>query len=124
MDALLIVVHVLVSVALIGLILLQHGKGADAGASFGAGASQTLFGAGGSATVLSRATKWLAIVFFSTSLGLAYLARLNVEAQNSALVPGAPVTGKATGDVPPAPAGTSTPESSGDVPAAPAPAGN
>lgn len=70
-----LLVHVLLALALIGLILLQHGKGADAGAAFGSGASSTVFGAQGSASFLSRATKWLAILFFITSGSLAYLSR-------------------------------------------------
>jgi len=69
-----IVGHVLVALAIIGLVLLQHGKGADMGSGFGGGASSSLFGATGSANFLSRATAVLATVFFLTSLGLAYLA--------------------------------------------------
>ena len=71
---LVLVVHVLVAIGIIGLVLLQHGKGADAGAAFGGGASGSVFGATGSANFLSRATAILAVIFFSTSLGLAYLA--------------------------------------------------
>src|SRR5262245_24155252 len=66
--------HVLVALAIIGLVLLQHGKGADMGSGFGGGASGSLFGATGSANFLSRATAVLATVFFLTSLGLAYIA--------------------------------------------------
>ena len=73
MYSILVVLEVLVSVALIGLILLQHGKGADAGPAFGSGASGTVFGSRGSANFLSRATAWLAGVFFIVSLALAYL---------------------------------------------------
>lgn len=69
-----LVVHVLVALAIIGLVLMQHGKGADMGAAFGSGASGSLFGASGSANFLSRATAVLATVFFLTSLSLAYLA--------------------------------------------------
>ena len=69
-----IVLHVLVALAIIGLVLLQHGKGADMGSGFGGGASGSLFGATGSANFLSRATAVLATLFFITSLGLAYLA--------------------------------------------------
>ncbi len=72
MYTFLIVVYVLVSAALIGLVLIQHGKGADAGAAFGSGASGTVFGARGSANFLSRTTAWLAAVFFALSLVLAY----------------------------------------------------
>jgi preprotein translocase subunit SecG len=71
---LIVVAHVLVALAIVGLVLLQHGKGADMGSGFGGGASGSLFGATGSANFLSRATAVLATVFFITSLGLAYLA--------------------------------------------------
>ncbi|WP_434223262.1 preprotein translocase subunit SecG [Sinimarinibacterium thermocellulolyticum] len=74
------IVQVLTAVGLIGLILLQHGKGADAGAAFGSGASGTVFGARGSANFLSRATAWLATVFFAVSLALAYLVHGEREA--------------------------------------------
>jgi preprotein translocase subunit SecG len=69
-----IVAHVLVALAIIGLVLLQHGKGADMGSGFGGGASGSLFGATGSANFLSRATAVLATIFFALSLVLAYLA--------------------------------------------------
>lgn len=69
----LVIAHVLVSVALIGLVLIQHGKGADAGAAFGSGASGTVFGARGSANFLSRLTAWFAGAFFVLSLALAYI---------------------------------------------------
>ena len=65
--------HVLLAVAIVGLVLLQRGRGADAGAGFGAGASGTVFGARGSASFLSRTTAVLATLFFLSSLGLAYL---------------------------------------------------
>jgi preprotein translocase subunit SecG len=71
---LVIVVHVLVALAIIGLVLLQHGKGADMGSGFGGGASSSLFGATGSANFLSRATAVLAAVFFALSLLLTYFA--------------------------------------------------
>ncbi len=77
MDALfsiVVVVHILVGLAVCGLVLVQHGKGADMGAAFGSGASGSLFGATGSANFLSRSTAILATVFFVTSLSLAYLA--------------------------------------------------
>jgi preprotein translocase subunit SecG len=70
----LIVVHVLVALAIIGLVLLQHGKGADMGSGFGGGASGSLFGATGSANFLSRTTAVLATIFFLLSLALAYVA--------------------------------------------------
>jgi preprotein translocase subunit SecG len=70
----LIVAHVLVALAIIGLVLLQHGKGADMGSGFGGGASGSLFGATGSANFLSRTTAVLATIFFLLSLALAYVA--------------------------------------------------
>jgi preprotein translocase subunit SecG len=69
-----VIAHVLVALAIIGLVLLQHGKGADMGSGFGGGASGSLFGASGSANFLSRATAALATIFFILSLTLAYLA--------------------------------------------------
>jgi preprotein translocase subunit SecG len=69
-----IVAHVLVALGIIGLVLLQHGKGADMGSGFGGGSASSLFGATGSANFLSRATAVLATVFFALSLLLAYLA--------------------------------------------------
>jgi preprotein translocase subunit SecG len=74
METLLWIVHLLVAIAIIGLVLMQHGKGADMGAAFGSGASGSLFGSTGSANFLSRTTGVLAAVFFITSLSLAYLA--------------------------------------------------
>ena len=71
---LILTVHVLVALGIIFLVLLQHGKGADMGAAFGSGSSGSLFGATGSANFLSRTTAALAVVFFVTSLGLAYVA--------------------------------------------------
>ncbi|OFZ87145.1 MAG: preprotein translocase subunit SecG [Betaproteobacteria bacterium RBG_16_64_18] len=69
-----LVVHVIAAITIIGLVLLQHGKGADMGAAFGSGSSGSLFGATGSANFLSRTTAVLAAIFFATSLALAYLA--------------------------------------------------
>ncbi len=74
METLIWIVHVLTAMSIIGLVLLQHGKGADAGAAFGSGASGSLFGASGSANFLSRTTAVLAAVFFLTSLGLTYFS--------------------------------------------------
>jgi len=123
MQAVLLVLHVFVGAAIIGLILLQHGKGADVGAAFGSGASGTLFGARGTASFLSRATAALAAVFFVNSMALAYLAshtevrssvveRVQVQAPASA-----PAEGPAPVDVP------TGPSSPPDVPAVP-PGGN
>ncbi|HBJ89887.1 MAG TPA: preprotein translocase subunit SecG, partial [Gammaproteobacteria bacterium] len=74
MQTIVVVVHVIVAIVIVGLVLLQQGKGADAGASFGAGASQTVFGASGSGNFLVRATTVAATLFFVTSLLLAVFA--------------------------------------------------
>jgi preprotein translocase subunit SecG len=74
MSILLLIIHVIVSIALIMIVLLQTGKGSDMGAAFGGGSSQTLFGSTGASTFLSKATTAAAIVFMVTSLGLAYLS--------------------------------------------------
>ncbi len=78
LQTIVLVAHVGIALLIIGLVLLQRGKGADAGTGFGAGASGTVFGARGSATFFSRMTGVLATLFFVTSLGLAYLATQQV----------------------------------------------
>jgi preprotein translocase subunit SecG len=75
MESILVVIDVLAAIGIIGLVLIQQGKGADMGASFGSGASQTLFGSAGSGNVLTRTTTWLAVIFFASSLGLTVLSR-------------------------------------------------
>ena len=82
----LVIVLVIVAVLLIGLILLQQGKGADAGAAFGSGASGTVFGAAGSANFLSRTTGVLAAIFFALALAMAYIARHSSVAPQSIVV--------------------------------------
>jgi preprotein translocase subunit SecG len=74
METVVWIVHLLVAATLVGLVLLQHGKGADMGAAFGSGASGSLFGASGSANFLSRATAVTATLFFLTSMGLTYFS--------------------------------------------------
>ena len=73
MEQIILVAHLLIALAIIGLIMLQQGKGADMGASFGAGGSQTLFGSDGGGNVLTQATAWLVILFFASSFTLALL---------------------------------------------------
>ena len=75
MQTLIIIIHVIAAISIVGLVLLQQGKGADAGASFGAGASQTVFGSSGSGNFLVRATTVSAVIFFVTSLTLAIFAK-------------------------------------------------
>ena len=115
MEVILLVVHVLIAAGIIGLVLLQHGKGADMGASFGSGSSGSLFGASGSANFLSRSTAVLATVFFVSSLVLTY-----VYAHKSA------PKGVLENVLKSAPATQAPPPASKDVPTgqAPAPAGS
>ena len=100
MHTIILTLHVIAGLSVIGLVLLQHGKGADMGAAFGSGASGSLFGASGSANFLSRATAVLAAVFFLTSLGLSYIATSRPAASGS-VMDAAPVQ-----SVPAAPAQT------------------
>lgn len=104
--SILLTVHLLVGLAIIGLVLIQHGKGADMGAAFGSGSSGSLFGSSGSANFLSRLTGVLAAVFFMTSLGLAYIANSKPASSGSvvdrAAAQGVPVP--ATQSAPAAPA--------------------
>ncbi len=86
LTTVLIVLHVLVALAIIGLVLLQHGKGADMGSGFGGGASGSLFGATGSANFLSRTTAVLAAVFFVLSLALAYTATRKPAAEGGGVI--------------------------------------
>jgi preprotein translocase subunit SecG len=120
MESLIIIVHVLAAIGITGLVLLQQGKGADMGASFGSGASQTLFGSVGSSNALTKSTAWLAIIFFATSLGLALIAkqratqgvtesslienRDQIEAAPAGDLPAAPVPEGAATDLPQLPA--------------------
>ncbi len=83
MESLVLVVHILVALMMTVLILLQQGKGADAGASFGSGASGTVFGAAGSASFLTKLTAWLALIFFCTSLALGVFAKQHSEQRMS-----------------------------------------
>jgi|SRR5882724_4568496 len=124
--------HVLLSLAVIGLVLLQRGKGADAGAGFGSGASGTVFGARGSATFFSKMTAVLATCFFATSLTLAYMASHRsttpkslldqVPARAPVTAPSAPATA-AGGELPAVPARVPDhPPAAAPAPASPPPA--
>jgi preprotein translocase subunit SecG len=96
MDTIILVIHIVISVLLVGLILIQHGKGADAGAAAlgggGGGASSSLFGSQGSASFLSRSSAILAMLFFITSLSLAYFANKAQRVESVTEMPVAPVT--------------------------------
>ncbi len=75
MEDLIVIFHIVIAIAIIALVLIQQGKGADAGASFGGGASQTVFGSAGSGNFLTRSTSFFAVIFFATSFSLAYFAK-------------------------------------------------
>jgi preprotein translocase subunit SecG len=123
-ETILFVLQIVVAIALCGLILLQHGKGADMGAAFGSGSSGSLFGAAGSANFLSRTTAILAAVFFLTSLGLTYLGTTHARSgiMQQGVMQDAPVT-KAVEGTSPVPAPAAAPRTTpATAPAVPAPA--
>jgi preprotein translocase subunit SecG len=126
MEPLIIALHILICLGIIALILLQQGKGAEMGASFGSGGSQTLFGSTGSGNLLSHVTAVLATIFFVSSFGLSVLAKNKSAANLDAGIPAAAVIeahnaaaemqpAPATGDAPVIEAAPAT-----DAPAAPA----
>ena len=115
MFAILIIVHVVVCIALIMIVLLQTGKGADMGAAFGGGGSQTLFGSTGASTFLSKATTVAAIVFMLTSLALAYLS---THRTGASIMKGTRPPVEQSAPVPAAPGEPSAPQST--APAEPA----
>ena len=129
----LLVVQILAALVMIGLILIQHGKGADMGAAFGGGSSGSLFGASGSANFLSRSTSVLAAVFFVCTLALAYFGNLKPTTEGSSVLETAPLnlpTGPAVqipgrndpastnapANAVPAPASSGTPNGAGQIP--------
>lgn len=129
MEHLILVVHVLVAIAIVGLILIQQGKGADMGASFGGGGSQTLFGGRGSGNALTHATAIFAALFFATSFALAVVAKNNALQRGQVGIP-APAAAempvqtpsKAVDEIPTveqnaAPAAGDLPAESRDIPA-------
>lgn len=95
-------IHVLVGLGIIALVLMQHGKGADAGAAFGGGASGSVFGSSGSANFLSRTTAILAAVFFLTSLGLSYLSNGKAVKPSSVMQDAAVTAPASAGEAAPA----------------------
>lgn len=126
MEKVVLIVHVLTALAIIALILMQQGKGASAGASFGAGASQTVFGSEGSGNFFTRTTAIFAFVFFCTSFGLAIIAKNSANVTDVAIpsvVESAPAMSdvpagaeEAASDVP----SVSAEETGSDIPAVPA----
>lgn len=118
LETVLIVVHLMLAMGMVGLILLQHGKGADAGAAFGSGASATVFGAQGSSNFLSRTTGIMAALFFATSIALATFAMQSGQQAGlmDSVVVDAPQPASAVGDLPVVGDEAAAPS---DVPAAP-----
>ncbi len=101
MDTLVLVVHVIAGLTIIGLVLLQHGKGADVGAAFGSGSAGSVFGSSGSANFLSRATAIAAVVFFLTSLGLTYISGRKTEQKGVMATPPATQEKSLPAQIPP-----------------------
>lgn len=120
----LLIVHVVVGAMIIGLVLIQRGKGAEAGAAFGTGVSGTVFGARGSANFLSRSTAILATVFFLTSLGLTYLG--TQERPQTSILDAVPAPATPAPPLPAVPAGQAPGTNMPALPATPEqkPAGN
>ena len=112
------VLYVLLAVAMIGLILMQRGAGAQAGSGFGGGASATVFGSQGSSNFLTKSTKWLGVLFFVISLGMAYNASKGAQQADVPTAADLGVMGQQAPVKPPA-AGAKVPTA--QVPAAPAP---
>ncbi|RLA07113.1 MAG: preprotein translocase subunit SecG [Gammaproteobacteria bacterium] len=115
MESIFLVIHVMLAISVIGLVLIQHGKGADAGAAFGSGASATVFGAKGATSFLTKLTTALAALFFASSLFLAYMAtdrdvinsvtdKVGVDKTQDSDVPKPVVEDNKNTDLPPIPA--------------------
>ncbi len=126
MEQLILIAHLLIALAIIGLILIQQGKGADMGASFGAGASQTLFGSDGSGNVLTRSTAMLATAFFVTSFLLAVVAKDRATGDTDLAIPmpqAEEVVPALESDLPPVedeiPTVIADPDAAGDLPEVP-----
>jgi preprotein translocase subunit SecG len=130
MFTVILAVQMLTALGVIGLILVQHGKGADMGAAFGSGSSGSLFGASGSANFLSRTTAVLATVFFACTLALAYIGNMRSPVSGSVLeraqvAPAAPAAAAASGagQIPAMSVPAAAPAASAAVPSAPAASG-
>ncbi len=94
MQQLILIIHLLAAISIIALVLVQHGKGADVGAAFGSGSSNTMFGSTGATPFLVKLTAILAAVFFATSIGLTYLSGKDSKSENT-LVPLTPISAPA-----------------------------
>ena len=111
-----LLVQIISALSMIGLILIQHGKGADMGAAFGSGSSGSLFGASGGANFLSRSTAVLAAVFFIATLALAYLGGAKRQASSGSVLDGVQVQAPASPKSPAADASIPTSKSDASVP--------
>jgi preprotein translocase subunit SecG len=120
MYTLVLVIHLGLALVLIGVVLMQHGKGADAGAAFGSGASNTVFGARGSASFLGRLTGFLGVGFFVTSLTLAIMAGTFTSSGDSVVEQSAPATTESA-DLAPAPDNATAGNDAAEPAPAPAP---
>ncbi len=115
-----VIIDVFLAIALIVLVMMQQGKGADAGAAFGSGSSGTVFGAGGGGSVMTRITTWVAVAFFAITLGLSVLAKdrvsqaNKVQAKPTSVVQTIPEVAESSSDTPSVPSGLA------DIPEAPA----
>lgn len=109
MDLVVLILHVIAAAGIIGLVLVQHGKGADVGAAFGTGSAGSVFGSAGSANFLSRMTAGLALVFFVTSIGLSFLS--NKRTGGKGVMANQPASAQPAAD---------KPKGASDVPAVPA----
>ena len=121
MEQAILIVHVLAALGITGLIMLQQGKGADMGASFGAGSSQTLFGSQGGGNLLTKSTALLATLFFATSFGLAIVAKDKAGSVGDIAVPmPAAIESQAMpsgiDDIPAVDAGIEIPAAESDIP--------
>jgi preprotein translocase subunit SecG len=119
LHSVLLTLHVLVAVGLIVLVMLQHGRGADAGAAFGSGGSGTVFGARGAGGFLTKATAVLATLFFVISLSLAYLTTRAIESTSVVERVGTQVSEDAPNDLPNVPTGANGSSGASDVPDVP-----
>lgn len=115
--SLILTVQIVCALVMVGLILIQHGKGADMGAAFGGGSSGSLFGAAGSANFLSRSTAVLATVFFVSTLALAYFSNVGPRASSGSVLEGAAVPVPAQQIPAPASGAGAVPSPAGAVPA-------
>jgi preprotein translocase subunit SecG len=123
LASIILTLHVLVAIAIVVLVLVQHGKGADMGAAFGSGSAGSLFGSSGAANFLSRSTAVCATLFFITSLALTYYhspSGTGVVSDFGKSVTSVPDAKKSTVDTIPAPAGTAAPATDAAKSAAPA----